>query len=187
MSNGTATLSPATYIYTWPNATGAIRTDLASGTYYVTVTEQGNTCINVIEVEIGEINDLNATVNINSEPTCGDANGSVQIIVTNGSGDYDYNWENWNGNEIRNNMPAGPYSVTVTDNVSGCTTVLDFILEDNVAGANIIIVSNPVLLDCAGDVNATVDFTIDYEIGFAEPATVVICLLYTSPSPRDRG
>ena len=112
MSDGSATLLPATYTYTWDsNITGNTRNDLAAGTYEVTVTEAGNTCSDIIVVEIGEMSDLLATPIILSEPTCGEANGSVVLDVRGGSGIYNYSW---GPDSIRTDLIADYYLITIT-------------------------------------------------------------------------
>ncbi|MFT5070399.1 MAG: gliding motility-associated-like protein [Chitinophagales bacterium] len=55
-------------------------------------------------------------------PGCGLANGSIDVTVSNGSGNYSYSWTNGlPAIEDASNLASGMYTITVTDNVSGCS------------------------------------------------------------------
>ncbi|QQS31319.1 MAG: PKD domain-containing protein [Sphingobacteriales bacterium] len=51
---------------------------------------------------------------------CGEANGSVSLILSNGQPPYTYFWSNFTDDASLTNIGAGNYSVTVTDAL-GCT------------------------------------------------------------------
>ena len=75
-------------------------------------------------VMVGEIQPpsiSNATV---SDVSCfGGSNGSVSLTVADGSGNYNYRWSYQSRTTATlSNVPAGTYSVTVTDAVSSLTT-----------------------------------------------------------------
>jgi gliding motility-associated-like protein len=53
--------------------------------------------------------------------TCGNANGSVKLTVTSGTGPYTYLWNNGQTTDPATALAAGPYQVTVTG-AGGCTT-----------------------------------------------------------------
>lgn len=50
------------------------------------------------------------------QPNCGATDGSISLTVANGSGNYSYNWAGGNTTSTLNNVGAGSYSVTITDN-----------------------------------------------------------------------
>ena len=171
LANGSATLSPPTYLYDWSDGgNGAIRNELLAGTYQVTVSEAGNNCFDILEVNIDENSTLSATANILSEPTCGLNNGNVRLTVSGGSGSYDYSW---GGSNQRNDLAAGNYNVIISDSQSGCNTALNFSLSNNVVGANINL-TNQVFITCAGAADGNVTYSVDYEPGFLQPARVEI-------------
>lgn len=58
----------------------------------------------------------------------GQSNGTAQVAITNGSGNYTITWSNTaNGNSI-SGLSVGTYTVNVKDNVSGCTVVGAFVV-----------------------------------------------------------
>jgi gliding motility-associated-like protein len=51
-----------------------------------------------------------------ANPTCGASNGSININVTQGTGPYTYVWADGPTGATRNSLPAGTYTVSITDN-----------------------------------------------------------------------
>ena len=145
---GSATFTPANLTYTWEfDGLAGSRGGLAAGDYVIQVTDPSQPgSIAFVELSILSEGGLDATAIIQQLPECGKNNGQVTISASGGSGIYTYDWGNVNTNS-RNDLIAGTYEVTVTDQNFNCVEVLTFTLLNNV------------------------------------PA--IICLLYTSPSPRD--
>lgn len=90
--------------------------------------------------------------------TCyGGTNGSAQVSVSNGSGDYSYSWSNGANVSQINGLSAGTYTVTVKDNVSGCTVV----------GAYVVTAPDPITItdvsindvNCYGNNTGSIDIT----------------------------
>ena len=52
----------------------------------------------------------------------GQSTGSATVTVTGGNGPYTYNWSNGGNTATINNVPAGIYTVTVTDQ-NGCAGI----------------------------------------------------------------
>ncbi len=128
LNNGTATLSPASNYYNWGNGvTGATRSNLAAGTYIVTVSASASSaCTTTASVVVanGGVG-FTASASVNSQPTCDQANGSVTIQVSGGSGNFTYSW---GSGATRTNLAAGSHTVTITDSQSGCTNTVSFTL-----------------------------------------------------------
>jgi len=175
-NNGTATLLPANFNYDWGLALGTGNTQnnlVGDTTYSVTVSEPGNACENIIEVTIGEQNDLTATVVINNQPTCGEFNGSATINVADGSGNYTYSW---GAEATRDDLSAtvSPISVIITDVDTGCSTEVDIILQDDIPGIATVSIDPNTQISCNGANDATLVYNIDYDPDFVEPATVIL-------------
>ncbi|RCU57309.1 hypothetical protein DU428_05785, partial [Oceanihabitans sediminis] len=109
------------YSYNWSN--GATTEDLSNipaGTYNVTVTDD-NGCTTTNSVTINEPDALASSLTSEDVLCNGQAEGSVNLSVTGGTPPYSYNWSNGAITEDLNNIPAGTYNVTITDD-NGCTT-----------------------------------------------------------------
>lgn len=57
------------------------------------------------------------------DPTCNQSNGSVTVNVTQAANPYSISWSNGPTTAVNSNLPAGSYSVLVTDN-NGCALSL---------------------------------------------------------------
>ncbi len=120
-SSGTA---PFTYQWNDPNSsTSQTTTGLAVGQYSVTITD-ANGCTDSATTTINQpLNPLQVTVTDSSDVLCfGQSNGSIDLNVSGGTFPYSYNWSNSVTTQDNNNIPAGNYTVTVTD-VNNCTSI----------------------------------------------------------------
>ena len=175
-SDGSATLLPSTWMYMWShdNFIGNTRSDLAPGNYEVAVMDINNPeCPSIITVVIGSDSDFTATANITALPDCGVANGVVDINATSsGSGDYSYAWSDGNTNQSRSDLVGGMYLVIVTDNTTGCTTEVMFMLVDDVASATVTVSDGSV--SCAGSTDGLVNIDIDLAADFVLPVNQLI-------------
>ena len=106
--------------YVWnTGATSGSLSNLSAGTYSVTITNS-NGCTASASTTISS-----STVNINvtfntTNANCGSSNGSATATVNGGTSPYTYNWSNGGTTAGISNVPAGGYTLTVTDN-SGCS------------------------------------------------------------------
>ena len=87
-----------------------------SGTYYVTITDN-NGCTGVDSIAVTVIPTVNLTP---TNTSCVGNDGTIQNVVTGGTGVYTYLWSNGSTNANLNGLTPGTYYVTVTDN-DGCT------------------------------------------------------------------
>ena len=120
----TASVSGGTAPYTYVWNTGdnsAIITGADGQSYTVTVTD-ANGCTSQASIDIGTIGTPIEISYTTVSPTCyGEANGSIDIEISGGSGDLDVTWSNGTTTEDQENINGGTYTVTVTDNETGCT------------------------------------------------------------------
>ncbi len=98
---------------------------------------------------------INATL---SPATCGNANGGISIVSSNGSGNYSYSWSAnaaAGNNASASNLIANVYALTVTDNAyAGCLIDTSFNLT-NIAGPTVTSVNN-ISETCAGTADGSI-------------------------------
>ncbi|MBL0343395.1 MAG: gliding motility-associated C-terminal domain-containing protein [Bacteroidetes bacterium] len=112
----------APYTYNWSNgSTSEDISNLASGTYSVTVTD-ANGCTQNQSVVISQpVASLNASAAITGTISCFSGNGgAIDLTVTGGTAPYAFVWNTGAVSEDLSSLAAGTYSVTITD-VNGCT------------------------------------------------------------------
>ena len=107
------------YSYAWSpyGGTNSTATGLIAGSYTITVTD-ANSCADSVQLNISEPTPIVMTVNSVIQPSCfGSNDGSVDISVSGGIGNYTYFW-NPGGATTQDltNIDAGIYVVSVTDN-----------------------------------------------------------------------
>ncbi|MBI4648552.1 MAG: gliding motility-associated C-terminal domain-containing protein [Bacteroidia bacterium] len=141
----------AGYNYLWSN--GLVSEDLlniAAGIYSVTVTD-AHSCSATTSATITEPSAITIAPSVTNS-TCGSSNGSASITVTGGTGTYSYLWSTGASTNSITNLPAGAYSITVTDGNS-CTGSATVSINDSNAPTSIINSSTDVL--CYGSANGT--------------------------------
>ncbi|HWB62894.1 MAG TPA: SprB repeat-containing protein, partial [Chitinophagales bacterium] len=129
------------FSYHWSTgATTANLTNVASGSYTVTVTDASN-CAQTALASISN-NTFSATITA-SNPSCGSSNGSATANGVNGTGPYTYHWNNGNTTQSISSLGAGAYNVTVTG-AAGCSAT---------AGVSLLGASGITLAPTATDAN----------------------------------
>ena len=123
LNDGTATAmtDPAgEYVYQWSGGqSGSQITGLSPGQYIVSVSINGSSCFVTDTVNVDQIPlTINASFAI-TPADCGVANGSA-VVTIDPAGNYSYTWSNKQTGNVLQQVPAGSYDVTVTDNNS-CT------------------------------------------------------------------
>ena len=110
----------APYMYTWAAGpvdigdTGTVE-NIPTGTYSVTVTDD-NGCFYVENIEVGgPTATLSASNTVTDVACAGESNGAISVTAAGGFSPYTYDWSN--GATIPDNadLPAGEYTVTITD------------------------------------------------------------------------
>lgn len=142
-SDGTASVAPTggatPYSYLWSNnATSASISNLAAGSYSVTITDNNN-CTVVASVNVNNAGAPSITVDNVEDVLCnGESNGSISISVSGGVTPYSYEWSNAETTEDISDLSAGSYTVSVTD-------------DNNCLAVQTVIVNQPNLLEVAAD------------------------------------
>ncbi len=98
-------------------------TGLGVGTYTVTVTD-ANSCTATMTASVTQASALSLSTQVTNATCASDANGGINLTVSNGSAPYSYSWSNLPGSpdpedQLTGLLP-GTYTVTVTDNAT-CT------------------------------------------------------------------
>jgi len=159
VSDGSATVSAsgtAPYTYLWSTgATTATATGLAAGIYTVTTTDiNGCEITNTIEVpNLGNIPAL--TVDNAGWVGCSETGGGViNLTTTGGTTAYSYSWSSGETTEDLVGVPAGTYTLLVTD-ANNCTdTEVITISQPSVMDLSI---SSQTDLTCFGDNSGVVN------------------------------
>ncbi|MEO6759448.1 MAG: PKD domain-containing protein, partial [Saprospiraceae bacterium] len=133
-TNGSATvqITPAggTPNFQWntvPVQTGPTATNLAAGTYTVSLLETG-VCPAMATVIVPEPAILQHTMDL-VNTSCGNANGAATLLVSGGTAPYTYVWSPAvSTSAAATGLAAGNYAVTVTDS-HGCTDLATFTLN----------------------------------------------------------
>ncbi|MAM05038.1 MAG: hypothetical protein CMD06_03665, partial [Flavobacteriales bacterium] len=111
----------APYTYLWDNGqTTNPAVDLGPGNYNVTVTDT-NGCTTSLSTTLIQPDSLEIISIISGDVSCyGGSDGSMQVSLSGGTPNYNYNWSNGATTSIVSNVSSGTYSVTVFDQ-NGCT------------------------------------------------------------------
>jgi len=110
------------YTFVWStSAQGPTLSNVAAGNYNVTLTDANN-CTETDSYVVGSPNEIVLTVDDITDASCfGYSNGSITVSATGGSSPYSYDWSNNSSGSMINNIPAGDYTLSVTD-ANNCET-----------------------------------------------------------------
>ena len=125
-SNGTAAVMVAggtgSYTYLWNpggQSTSSV-SGLSPGNYSATITD-ANGCTQTQTVSITNSNGPNAVMSQVNVLCNGQCTGTASAVASGGAQPYSYSWTNGQSTSAANNLCAGSYSVTVSDNL-GCSS-----------------------------------------------------------------
>ncbi|MCB0662163.1 MAG: proprotein convertase P-domain-containing protein, partial [Saprospiraceae bacterium] len=171
-TEGAATISNVTgdhpiQSYVWDantgNQTGTAVSNLAAGTYYVTVTDTAG-CKKVKSIEIDQPTEIKITFEVIDNDCFGDNKGEIATVVSGGvpfsNGPlYQLNWSNGYTGFDLDRLNTGLYTVTVNDQ-NNCLKIRDVEVGSSPAIEGNLITEN---VTCNGDRNGRI--TIDVEGG----------------------
>lgn len=122
-TGGTGTLS-----YSWSNgSTGQTANNLIAATYTVVVTD-ANSCTKSAVASVVNVGAPTANTSVTSSINCNGDNGSVNVIVSGGTGPYTFSWSNGSSSvtsgsqSVISGVQAADYTITVTDS-KNCITI----------------------------------------------------------------
>lgn len=135
-ANGAVTITvnggTAPFVYTWSSGgyTNNNPTTLSANTYTVTVTD-GIGCTATTSVTITQSAAISISAPTVTNASCGQANGTINLVATGGNGLFSYTWlPNVGISGSLNNLNAGTYSVTVSD-TQGCSATTQVVVGSN--------------------------------------------------------
>jgi PKD repeat protein len=147
----------APYTYLWSNGAPAQDlTGLAAGTYSVTATDASG-CTATRSVTITQPAALSASVTHLDVGCYGDSTASIDLSVTGGTLPYAYLWSNGATTQDLSGIPAGSYSVTVTD-AKGCTVTQSAIVTQ--PSMPLLATGTYVDVTCFGSATGSIDLTV---------------------------
>lgn len=131
---------------------------LPAGSVTITI-QDANNCTTVQTVTLVEpTNCCEITLSANiTNSTCGNNSGSIELTVSNGTGNYSYSWAS--GTNTLNNLGIGTYSVTITDLNAPVACSIDTSFSVNDADGPSITNASGTNETCAGLNNGTVTAT----------------------------
>ena len=160
LANVTGGVAP--FLYQWNNGMITSYIDsLCSGGYNLVVSDT-NGCTSNDSVYISQPNSITiSTDSLTNVSTYAGNDGSIEITVSGGAGNYSFEWFDDNGilatNEDISNLTAGSYYLTVTD-VNNCIkTDTFFVSQPNTILVSLQSVINPICNDsCTGSIDINV-------------------------------
>jgi hypothetical protein len=156
---------PFTYLWN-DGVTTQDRNNLIADTYILTVTDVKQ-CTKTISVIITQPNPTVIASASGTNPTCaGNTNGTITSSATGGSIPYTYLWSTGSTNQTVVNVPAGTYTITVTDNGGSTSTAIVTLSDPPVLQLNATIL-NPL---CFGGNDGSIAIT---AIGGTAPYSIV--------------
>ena len=164
-ADGSATTTPANgiapFVYAWSDgSSSATANNLVAGNYTVTITDN----LGCVLTDSITVNSNSSTITTAPPTTtfsnCGGATGSASVNPTNGTAPYSYSWNTGVVTQTIVDVPAGAYSVTITD-ANGCVGSVSGIIVTN-PNSPTTSISTVSALACNGDSTglAVVDVTV---------------------------
>jgi hypothetical protein len=106
------------YQFQWSNgATSQNIENLSKGTYNLTITDAADSTL-VLSTQVEAPAPIKASANI-TDTECGQTSGAIDLSVDGGTAPYTFLWNEGHTTEDLNQLAAGDYSVSITDN-NGC-------------------------------------------------------------------
>lgn len=155
MVNASGGTPPYTYMWSTGDTEESIE-GLGEGTFSVTVIDALG-CIAITEIEIDVIDDFMLNITPRDVLCNGDNSGSILVLPEGGTAPYTFNWSTGDDTNEITGLPAGQYTVTVSD-ANGCE-LSETITVNEPPQLN---VSTTVVdIDCFGSSNGSATVTVN--------------------------
>ncbi|MEN0003837.1 MAG: proprotein convertase P-domain-containing protein, partial [Bacteroidota bacterium] len=146
------------YTYLWNDGLGQTTptaTSLLAGTYEVVATD-ANGCQTSAQIEVTEPDTITIAPTIADVNCTGDATGSISLNVAGGVGDYTFEWNTQDNAASIEDLTAGIYNLTVTDENS-CVFEADYTITEPAAALQVSLMQT--LEGCFGNAGSEVSAT----------------------------
>ncbi len=143
-NNGVATVYPgggtSPFTFLWSNGANVqLVSDLSPGPYYITITDF-NGCTATTNTWVNGSAGVDAWIAATNS-SCGNNDGSLNVNAFGGTAPYSYYWSNGSTSPNLTGLPAGIYSVTISDSI-GCIKISNASVN-SLSGLTATINSNP--------------------------------------------
>lgn len=145
-------------------------TNLCGGNYSIVVTNSSG-CSEVVNVTLTSPTYMNVTSN-NTNPTIGNSDGQIDVIVSGGTGPYQFSIDNgttWQPSNSFTNLAAGFYIILIED-ANGCSSIICIILQESAACDFFLITTNS-QPTCANSCDATIIYSFN-DVGNNPPYVI---------------
>ena len=146
--------------YQWSNGeTTEDINGLSGGAYTGTITSS-NGCEFIVNATITEPTAINISINDITNVSCsGTPDGSIDLSITGGSGNYTYLWSNGATSEdLANLSDGGTYTIEVTDVVSACVYTSSASIVNDISTSALTVSTSATGENCgSGDGTAVID------------------------------
>jgi large repetitive protein len=156
--NITVTGGAVPYTYVWSNGSSTQDVSgLTAGVYSVTVTD-ANGCTKLATYTITQPNAPLSLTETHVDVLCfGNATGSIDVSPAGGTPTYSYSWSNGATSQDLTNLPAGTYTLVLTDS-KGCILNQSIVLTQPTAPLNALSTITDVA--CYSDSTGSIDLTV---------------------------
>ena len=120
-------VAPYTYLWSTFDTSQSI-SGVAAGVYTVSVTDV-NGCTSFSSVQITEPSVISVIDKVTDVVCAGDSSGQIDMTTFGGTPPYSFLWNTGDTTEDLLSLPAGAYTVVITD-AAGCTQVLTFVVQE---------------------------------------------------------
>jgi len=158
----------APYSFLWDSGDTTSSITTGAGLHTLVVKDSQNcTSTSNLSINLDPIQELTFTLQI-IDAECVGQSGFVEISTTGGNPPYQYQWPNGSSTVNTNNLIAGNYNITITDQNNCSTTAIFSIQEPDSISTSII---NTIDASCFGVSDGSIDIvygggTANYEIDF---------------------
>ena len=126
-------LAPYKYIWSTGDTTKIIKVSPTSNSVYSVTVYDANNCSSETQDVSVEVYPTPSVVLSSTIADCAESNGSATAVANGGTPPYSYKWSNGVTTDNNSAIPAGDYTLTVTD-ANGCTVVDKVVVAEKDCG-----------------------------------------------------